>query len=689
MRRSSISLVLLSFVAFGTPANAYDFTWTGWFGPTGTNPAWGANWTWDNQQLHNGWGGSWWYWEDPAPHFPNTGSSVLIPAGAYVDTDGGGQPYCGSLTLGEAAVFEAQYSNVSIGGPTLHNDGTIRLVAGGGSISGFEMSGPLSIEGTGEIVLAPGRFFTWAPPAVLTIGSEQYVHGDGSFGFLPYGNYHGVALENHGHVQATSATNPLDVYGTGVRNTGTFEATGGALLRLWGDWDNTGGELLASAGGIVYLAADPAHSASVEGGTLRTSGGGEIRTQGGGATISDVTVDGVLHIFRYEGAHMSGTITNLGTIDQGTEGWAGSASIQVDQPLTFAGSGVLRMGDANPIHMYDWPATNERVTNGPEHTIDCYGGQFGTAPDYYGDRRIELVNEGTLHVFDSSYGARFHVTGSGFENRGDFVLEPAASVNAELWGEFTQTSGRLVTNDGFLVHDGALDFSGGVLTGSGYVQGAVTIRGSASVNPGTETGPGTLNAYGPVDFAGGATLACQWTPDAQDLFRVNGHFGVNGTNTVRVEFPAEGPSSPIDYTVLRADDHEDLSAWVVELPDEYSSAGLEWVGHDLVVRGLGHETSGVAGLTGPGTRLEAAPDPFGPATTIRFSNSSDGPVDLWVSDSQGRRVRSLFHGVRAPGAIEVVWDGRSDSGRALFSGAYFCVLETRTGRESIRLTLLR
>jgi hypothetical protein len=691
MRPTLARFLLIGLLVSAGPAAAQDFTWTGWFGPEGSDPAWGGYWTWDNQLMQNGWGRSWWYWEDPAPSFPNVGSSVLIPAGVSVDTYGGGQPYCGSLTVGAGALLQNQYNNIVIGGPALVNDGAIVHSGGGGSYGGFEVNGPLAITGVGTIALAPGRFFTWSPPMVLTVGAGQFVHGEGQFGSLPYGNYHGVDLTNQGHIQATSTTMSLDIYGLDVANDGTAEATGGATLRVWGDWDNSGGELLATDGGVIYLAGSTGynleHAVHVRGGTLRTSGGGEIRPQGG-STVEDVTVEGTFHIQRYESTRMTGTITNLGTINQGAEGWTGWATIQVDGALAFAGNGVLRMGEGNPIHMTERPASNDRVTNGPEHAIECTGGQFGSAPDYYGDRRIELLNEGTLRVLNSVNHARFYVTGAGFENRGDLIFEPAPNVNAGIWGKFRQTAGRLVTNDGFIGYDSAFTFSGGLLTGSGYLQGSVTLGDSAAVNPGAEDAAGTLNIWGPMSLTGGATLVSQWSRTAEDLLRVNGLLTATGTLTVRVVSLGAGPMTPADHVVLRADDRTDQATWVLELPAGWSSSGLEWVGNDLVVRGLTRKT---AILLAPpvATHLRAAPNPFNPSTTIEFMNRADGLVDLWVSDVRGRRVRTLLDGFHRAGELSVRWDGLDDTRQPVGSGAYFCVLDAPGERRTIRLTIIR
>ncbi|MBM3320829.1 MAG: hypothetical protein FJY73_09165, partial [Candidatus Eisenbacteria bacterium] len=649
----------------------------------GSHPAWGAWWSSGDLRL-NGWGESWWYWEDPAPHFPNVASSVLIPAGVSVDTYGGGQAYCGSLTLGTGALLQSPYANIIIGGPALVNDGTIELTGGGGTYGGFEVNGPIAISGEGMILLAPGRFFTWSPPMVLTIGSGQFIHGTGQFGSLPYGNYHGVDLVNHGHIQATSTTSALDIYGMDVANDGTAEATGGATLRIWGDWDNSGGELLASDGGVIYLCYRAEHAARIRGGTLRTSGGGEIRPLGGGPSVESVTIDGTFHVLPYESTHMAGAITNLGTINNE---W--NAIIKVDSTLTFAGMGTMLMGDGSYFRMREWPAQNARVTNGPEHMIECYGGRFGSPPDYYnGDRRIELLNEGTLRVFSSSNPTAFRVTGAGFENRGELIFEPAPNVNAGIWGKFRQTAGRLVTNDGFISYDSAFTFSGGLLTGNGYLQGAVTLGDSAAVNPGAEDAAGTLNIWGPMSLTDGATLVSQWSRNAQDLLRVNGLLTATGALTVRVVSLGSGPMTPADYTVLRANSRNDQATWVLELPAGWSSSGLEWVGNDLVVRGL---TRKAAILLAPpvATHLRAAPNPFNPSTTIEFVNPADGQVDLWVSDVRGRRVRTLLDGFHRAGERSVRWDGLDDQSRPVGSGAYFCVLDASGERRTIRLTIIR
>jgi hypothetical protein len=65
------------------------------------------------------------------------------------------------------------------------------------------------------------------------------------------------------------------------------------------------------------------------------------------------------------------------------------------------------------------------------------------------------------------------------------------------------------------------------------------------------------------------------------------------------------------------------------------------------------------------------PNPFNPATTIRFDLPRRERVRLAVYDTSGRLVRTLVDGVREPGVKSVAWDGRNGIGRPVASGVYF------------------
>lgn len=86
------------------------------------------------------------------------------------------------------------------------------------------------------------------------------------------------------------------------------------------------------------------------------------------------------------------------------------------------------------------------------------------------------------------------------------------------------------------------------------------------------------------------------------------------------------------------------------------------------------------------------PNPFNPQTTIPYTlPASNAPVRvrLIIYDASGRTVRVLVDEQQAGGAREVVWRGDNDSGMAVSSGIYFCVLQAGKERLTQKLVLLK
>jgi hypothetical protein len=97
----------------------------------------------------------------------------------------------------------------------------------------------------------------------------------------------------------------------------------------------------------------------------------------------------------------------------------------------------------------------------------------------------------------------------------------------------------------------------------------------------------------------------------------------------------------------------------------------------------------------PGTALVTelrgnAPNPFNPATEIRFLLRQTGPVDLAIYDLAGRLVRTLARGDRLPaGDHAVAWNGRSDAGAELPSGVYLVRFESGGVESAHKITLMK
>jgi hypothetical protein len=87
--------------------------------------------------------------------------------------------------------------------------------------------------------------------------------------------------------------------------------------------------------------------------------------------------------------------------------------------------------------------------------------------------------------------------------------------------------------------------------------------------------------------------------------------------------------------------------------------------------------------------LAAAPNPFNPATVIRFALPRAARARVLVFDVSGALVRTLADGPFPAGTHVLRWDGRDDRGRDLASGAYFYRLDADGSRQARKLILLR
>ena len=83
------------------------------------------------------------------------------------------------------------------------------------------------------------------------------------------------------------------------------------------------------------------------------------------------------------------------------------------------------------------------------------------------------------------------------------------------------------------------------------------------------------------------------------------------------------------------------------------------------------------------------PNPFNPATTIRFDLPVQQRVRLTIYAIDGRPVRTLVNEQLGSGRHEVVWNGKSDAGLQVASGSYLCDLVAGPHRASWRMMLVK
>lgn len=89
-------------------------------------------------------------------------------------------------------------------------------------------------------------------------------------------------------------------------------------------------------------------------------------------------------------------------------------------------------------------------------------------------------------------------------------------------------------------------------------------------------------------------------------------------------------------------------------------------------------------------RLSAAqPNPFNPSTTIRFTLTEPGEVELTIRDLAGRFVKTLVSGRFGTGVHHISWNGTSEAGDEAVSGIYFVHMKNASFSETQKITLLR
>ncbi len=83
------------------------------------------------------------------------------------------------------------------------------------------------------------------------------------------------------------------------------------------------------------------------------------------------------------------------------------------------------------------------------------------------------------------------------------------------------------------------------------------------------------------------------------------------------------------------------------------------------------------------------PNPFNPATTIRFALDRTQNIKLIVYNILGQQVRTLADGRHQAGLYEYVWDGSDDRGSSVASGLYFARLLGDSDQVTRKMVLLK
>ncbi|NIW43720.1 MAG: T9SS type A sorting domain-containing protein, partial [candidate division Zixibacteria bacterium] len=112
----------------------------------------------------------------------------------------------------------------------------------------------------------------------------------------------------------------------------------------------------------------------------------------------------------------------------------------------------------------------------------------------------------------------------------------------------------------------------------------------------------------------------------------------------------------------------DYSGWIqIVSNDPVNDTMLVWV------QGVGEPPVGITDPEGLPTTFGLNPNypnPFNPATTIKYQLPQSSDVKLVIYNVLGQKVRTLLATRMKAGYHDVVWDGRNDLGAQVASGIY-------------------
>jgi hypothetical protein len=261
-----------------------------------------------------------------------------------------------------------------------------------------------------------------------------------------------------------------------------------------------------------------------------------------------------------------------------------------------------------------------------------------------------------------------------YETSGTLYMNKVDSAGNPLWNE-----------DGAPVTTGYAEQTGLALTSDGYGNALLAWRDSRSIN---------WNIYArKVSFARGPIVATELM--SFDASRVGAGISVSWQlfhYDEGSEFSvSRAAGSDIGWTEISpAISRDDLTfSFVdstVEAPARYRYRVR--VGDDAGSRIL-FETDAIAVPAPPLALDQNFPNPFNPATTIRYCLPARCRVSLRIYDVSGRLIADLIDQDQTPGRHSITWNGEDTHGRRTASGIYFCRL--RAGKQvlSRKMVLLR
>jgi hypothetical protein len=546
--RTEVSLVLLAVTLTVLPlqsnrALAQEDVWVG------KNGMWSqdANWTFNRP--------------------PQPTDDCAIPSSSSPTDDTAGTCKSFSMTAGDTLTVTPGYLFIS--GPSIHNNGSIRI----GDGNGLGIGNNVVLSGTGSVTMTTPGARIGAFDLNLTLFNQETIQGQGSLGLGTMG------ITNQGTILSSGGTLSVQPNSAGFINAGMMQAQPGSTMDLIGQviFNNTGGEIEALGNSTILL------DTNISGGTLNTVGTGQftLKPPGGGSFI-DLTTTGTVNVPAGAVLNWQGTINNTGTLHlngtiltNGTVTLQGAGSVIVKGGIFSGGGGTNPLINKQLIHgggtFQQVPLTNQATIQADIHAtpLSIVGSSMTNSSILQattgGTLQIETtVNNsvGTIEAQNAStvvLGGNFNGTVSGgtLTTVGSGTIQ---SQNGTLDGTVSipTNAGRLNVNNFDLFIQGTINNMGTIaltgnscvilnqpstLNGSGKLIMASTScifgSGLAFTNQSTILGAGTIGDSNPMPITNNGIIFANSTspltiqPDATG-FTNNGRLIVNAGSTLKV-----------------------------------------------------------------------------------------------------------------------------------------------------------
>ncbi len=361
-------------------------------------------------------------------------------AATFIAGEGATLEFTAGYTFNDGVTFSGagtlQLSNntdTHFTGGTLNNSGNIVLNTTGNLVRLF-IDGATTLTGGGTITLFGGANAQLTGGGILT-NVDNTIQGFGNIGAnaLQFVNQTGGIF----NANVTGQILYFDPSGNGFNNQGLLEATNGGIMQLSGNggggFTNSGTILADGEGSEVQLVT----SVTITDAVFNTQAGGIIRNASGQvAYLPDLTNNGSYINDNNADTHVSGTLTNSGTITLNSIG--NLSRLILDSDTILQGGGTITLNE---------PSNSQISGNGLLTNVDNLIQGYGNI----GANGVQFINE-MGGVFDANVAGKvlfFDPSGNGFINHG--LLEATNGGILQLSGNGGggfDNSGAIISADG-------------------------------------------------------------------------------------------------------------------------------------------------------------------------------------------------------------------------------------------------